>query len=194
LNSLRVRPDLSAVIGPGSLDTWIRRRCQRTLFHFTSRGDSRDAWTAPPTDRAVRRLCLLRDGQNRATPCATVRDSESRGGATAPAHEEVRCLDRRRQPYPLEGADQDFLIIDDRWVIRLLYDDHHRLAMGLIVAAGAMDRYRFVRDVFWSAATGCNRGCGRNAPAGGRAARRERDNRPIACAGVIGTLQSQSGG
>jgi hypothetical protein len=73
---------------------------------------------------------------------------------TAPAHEEVRCLDRRLQPYPLEGADQDFLIIDDRWVMRLLYDDHHRLAMGLMVAAGAIDRYRFVRDVFWSAATG----------------------------------------
>ena len=145
MSSLTVPPDLSAaVINPGSLDTWIRRRCQRTLFHFTSQGDSYRAWASPLTDRTVRRLCLLRHGQDGATSCPE--------GATALAREEVRCLDRQRQPYPLEGVDQDFLIIDDRWVIRLLYDDHHRLAIGLIEAAAAADRYRFVRDVFWCAA------------------------------------------
>jgi uncharacterized protein DUF6879 len=145
MSSLTVPPDLSAaVISPGSLDTWIRRRCQRTLFHLTSQGDSYGTWATPLPDRTVRRLCLLHHGQNGATSCPT--------RATALAHEEVRCLDRRRQPCPLEGVDQDFLIVDDRWVIRLLYDDHHRPAIGLIETAAATDRYRFVRDVFWCAA------------------------------------------
>lgn len=146
MSSLTVRPpDLpAAVISPRSLGAWIGRRCQRTLFHFTSRGESCGVWGTAVADRTVRRLCLLRHDQHGATSCAA--------GATALAHEEVRCLDRLRQPYPLEGTDQDFLIIDDRWVIRLLYDDHHRLAIGLVEASNATDRYRFVRDVFWCAA------------------------------------------
>ena len=48
-------------------------------------------------------------------------------------------------------TNDDFLLVDDRAVVRLVFDDHNRFLFARPGLA-LLDRYRFVRDTWWRTA------------------------------------------
>jgi hypothetical protein len=73
-------------------------------------------------------------------------------GASCPGVEEIRYLDSSLCVYCPGEFEDDFLLIDDDCVVRLLHDDHGRLVLGVVQTGGMLDRYRLVRDLVWEAA------------------------------------------
>ena len=48
-------------------------------------------------------------------------------------------------------TDDDFLVVDDRAAVRLVFDDHNRFVFAH-AGLELLDRYRFIRDTWWPTA------------------------------------------
>ena len=48
-------------------------------------------------------------------------------------------------------TDDDFLVLDDRTAVRLVFDDHNRFVFAQ-AGLELLDRYRFIRDTWWPTA------------------------------------------
>jgi hypothetical protein len=66
---------------------------------------------------------------------------------TAAAGEEIYVLDLAERPKPDELIDEDFLLLDDRHVVIVHYDDDGRFVGAEPLPAVALPRYRRCRDV-----------------------------------------------
>ena len=137
------------VVGPHSLDEWVRYRCRRTLFQLSSpRRDRRGVGPVRLPDRFVQRVVVLNPHSVAASPTLIqIIDRRACRGL-----EETRYLDSSQRVYCPGEVEDDFLLIDDDCVVRLLHDDHGRLVLGVVQTGGMLDRYRLVRDLVWEAA------------------------------------------
>jgi len=71
---------------------------------------------------------------------------------TAAAGEEIYILDLAERPGPDELIDEDFLLLDDRYVMLVRYDDEDRFVGGDPLPAIELTRYRRCRDAVLAAA------------------------------------------
>jgi hypothetical protein len=71
---------------------------------------------------------------------------------TSAAGEEIYLLDLAERPRPDGLIDEDFLILNDRHVVVVHYDDDDRFVGGEPVAPDALPRYQRCRDAAFGAA------------------------------------------
>jgi hypothetical protein len=118
------------------LGAYVRTRCTRSVSRMITIGRAEvPVRVADGLDVVRRCLVLVPDGS---VPVP-------RRAADDP--EEVRHV------HPAAaGAGPDLVLVDDRYAVRLLHDDHGRFTTAVEVPGGELDRYRFRWDLAWSAA------------------------------------------
>ena len=145
--------DLSAcrqpplVIGSQALDAWISHWCRRSLFQFVRAKRNRPGLASLPGSGTTLRRVYLTD-EHQAAPDTIPCTCPGRNIAIV----ETRWLPWSDWMRALWSIQENFLIIDEEWVVRLLHDDHDRFTIALAETGGSLDRYRLIRDTLWHAA------------------------------------------
>ena len=128
---------------------YLRLNCRTDVFWLDTVG--RSGLQLLPAGflegRHVRRLCVVRLRVVGSTvrpesipvpdPYSSLRDTETRT-VSSPVLEEYL-------------TDDDFLVVDDRAAVRLVFDDHNRFVFAH-AGLELLDRYRFIRDTWWPTA------------------------------------------
>ena len=128
---------------------YVRLSCRRDVFWLDTVGRS-GLELLPggfPEGSHVRRLHVVRPG----VVGSTVADENI---WTRELRSFVRTVETRTVAMSALGewlTNDDFLLVDDRAVVRLVFDDHNRFLFAR-PAPELLDRYRFVRDAWWRTA------------------------------------------
>ena len=127
------------------LTEYLRQHCRTDVFWLHTVG--RSGVQLNLAGVRVRRLCVVRTRVVGSTvhpgrlpapgPCPSPADTETRTVAS-PLLEEYL-------------TDDDFLVVDDRTAVRLVFDDHNRFVFAH-AGPELLDRYRFIRDTWWPTA------------------------------------------
>jgi hypothetical protein len=134
------------MLNSDQLTEYLRLNCQTDVFWLTTVGRS-GLQLLPAGFLEGRRLCRLHVVRSRVVgstvhpagvrvpdSCLFLRGAETRT-LTSPILEE-------------DLTDDDFLVVDDRAAVRLVFDDHNRFVFAH-AGLELLDRYRFIRDTWW---------------------------------------------
>jgi hypothetical protein len=127
------------------LTEYLRLHCRSDVFWLSTVGRSGVQVLLPGVQ--VRRLCVIRT--------RVVGSTVHPGCIPVPgAHPSPTDIDTRILASPLLEeylTDDDFLVVDDRAAVRLVFDDHNRFVFAH-AGLELLDRYRFIRDTWWPTA------------------------------------------
>ena len=128
---------------------YLRLNCRTDVFWLDTVG--RSGLQMLPTGflegRQVRRLLVVRSK----IVGSTVHSQSVRG---AESYSLLSSAETRTIASPaLEEmlTNDDFLVVDDRAAVHLLFDDHNRFAFAR-AGLDSLNRYRFIRDMWWPTA------------------------------------------
>jgi hypothetical protein len=123
------------VMDAEQLGARVRARCSRSVWLLCTAGRAEVPLDVGAARLDRRRLVLLP-----AAPAPLPRRAPDDA-------EEVRYL-----PAAAGGGGADFVLVDDRWAVRLLHDDHGRFTAAVEVPAATVEGYRCRWDLLWARA------------------------------------------
>lgn len=130
------------------LTEYLRLHCRTDVFwlHTVGRSGVPLLPAGVLEGRRVRRLCVARSRVVGSTVHPHHVPAPDPG--SSPERTETRTV---ASPVLEEYlTDDDFLVVDDRTAVRLVFDDHNRFVFAH-AGPELLDRYRFIRDTWWPA-------------------------------------------